>query len=182
MPEPTRSKTRGQAFVETLVVLFTISILLSAAVQLLWIFALQQLVQAAAIYAAKDGARSSLDPMRISETYVDRLQRIPGIEPYMFSFEVLQPLTEHRPMTAGFDRPRMAELDSNRQEKYLRSRILTLEFTHCLDLKTPLVRDLLSLIQRKQTPLASCQHVPWFSHPFFIQVRATVPLETALPP
>ncbi|TRW49352.1 hypothetical protein FM042_00300 [Aliidiomarina halalkaliphila] len=188
-----RKFASGQATIESMVTLFLFLLLSAAVVQVLWLFAIQQLSQAATLYAAKHGARDQLQmlPMRMSYAY--RMRTVPGVNPLWVAIDRVYPedalltrmstVNEHgeRLLTAGFHGPRMSELDEVEKEEYLDVRVLSLAIRLCVDLKVPLVANLLSAAQTQVRGKAPCA---WLGQtlvaPFEIVTQATVPIESVI--
>lgn len=188
-----RHSESGQASIESIITLLLFAFLSAAVVQILWVFAIQQLSQAATLYAAKDGAREQLQivPMRMSYAY--RMRAVPGVNPLWVAIERVYPddellagmsmSNEHggRIVTSGFHGPRMRALDGSEKEDYLDVRILSLVIRLCVDLKVPLVAHLFSAAQTQVSGKRPCAWVrQTLAAPFEIRTQATVPIESVV--
>lgn len=188
-----RKSASGQATIESVLTLLLFLFLSAAVVQTLWLFAIQQLSQAATLYAAKDGAREQLEivPMRMSYAY--RMRSVPGVNPLWVFIERVYPEDElltrmsmtneqgERLITTGFHGPRMRGLDGYEKEDYLDVRILSLVIRLCVDLKVPIVAHLFSAVQTQGRGKRPCA---WLGQalaaPFEIRTQATVPIESVV--
>lgn len=183
----------GQALVEGMLTMLLLVLVSAAVTQALWLFAMQQLSQAATIYAAKQGAREHLDTLQMRLTYGYRMRGIPGVNPLWIAIERLYPddallakmsaKDKHgnRVLTTNFHGPRMQGLSQSAQQDYLDARIFTVAVRLCVDLKVPLVAQLMSAAQAKTRGMRPCGWLGYrLNAPFEIYTTATVPIESVV--
>ncbi|WP_194757331.1 hypothetical protein [Aliidiomarina indica] len=181
----------GQALVEGMLALLLFVLIGAAVAQILWLFGIQQLSQAATLYAAKQGARTNLETTSIRFHYGYRMRGIPGVNPALLALDRLHPsdalmtqMSERsgsgtQVLTDDFHGPRLQLLSPEQREAYLDARILTIAVRLCVDLKMPIAGKLLSSAQAFATGAQPCGWLGYaLAAPFEVRTQATVPIES----
>lgn len=193
MPCINLRKQRGQSLLEGAVTLGAATIILLLAIQLIWVFYATQFVQYAALETARVASRTSMDNLAMQANFNYLMNKDPHWKFSYVTFRRLKPTNKEleaysssdpdykHELLVDYAEIRLASMNQEQREQYLRDRVLVVEVTACYPLKVILANRILNATYSSSSKNAAClaqESFRGFLWPIHRQIR--VPLHSPL--